>query len=571
VIVAHAQSRVPCVTHHYSAKGSHSTTTTEDTNLMRILIDQQSYEEMLSKPLHPRDCYVRNQEYLHHLYVDGVKYVVARAVYDCIKKAQQENDSEALLHLLMHKEEIERAINDARSKGIDPRTARSIGDPPPTEEESRPQLQNSFVPRPPQTIEDTGLNRTFLYEHTLRVIYNKGRATGTDLIEEMGLNYSIIDTLLKELRGQEMIDIGGQRGYGDINYEYILTPRGNQAALDAQLKTMYAGAVPVTLEDWIESVKKQTIKNVVVTRRNIREAFDGLVIDESILNQVGPAVNSGASVMLFGYPGNGKTTIAERITLLMGDDVFIPYTVYADGAVIKLYDSIVHEPPKHELPSDLEYDKRWVRISRPVVIVGGELTLEGLGLIYNRESRIYEAPFQMKANCGIFLIDDFGRQQVRVFDLLNRWIVPLEKRYDFLTTVTGKKLQIPFDQLIMFSTNLDPNDLGDDALLRRIKFKFEVVDPTEQQWRDIWKIMCRVLKVPYDDRGIDYLLAKWYKPDNRPLRMCQPRDLLLQMISIAKYNMETVTLNADLLDAACATYFPTKEKKNFGAKVRLDL
>jgi hypothetical protein len=538
---------------------------------MRILIDQSSYDEMLSKTSHPRDCYVRGTEYLHHIYLDGVKYLVARAVYDCIKRAQEADDGEALLHLMFHKEELERMVAETRAKGVDLRTARAIGDPPPTDQESRPRLQNSFTPKAPETIAETGLNRTFLYEHVVRIIYNKGRATGLELVDELGLSYGIIDVLLKELRGQELVDIGGQRGYGDVNYEYILTPRGNQAAADALLKTMYAGPCPVTLDDWIKSVKAQTVKDVVVTRRNIREAFQGLVIDESILNQVGPAVNSAASVMLFGFPGNGKTTIAERITLLMGDDIFIPYTVYADGAVIKMYDSIVHEPPKQELPSDLEYDRRWVRISRPVVITGGELTLEGLGLIYNKESRIYEAPFQMKANCGIFLIDDFGRQQVRVFDLLNRWIVPLEKRYDFLTTVTGKKLQIPFDQLIMFSTNLDPNDLGDDALLRRIKFKFEIIDPTEEQWREIWRIMCRVLKVPYDDRGLDYLLAKWYKPDNRPLRMCQPRDILLQAISIAKYNMETVTLNADLLDAACLTYFTSKEKKNFGAKVRLDL
>jgi hypothetical protein len=538
---------------------------------MRILIDQQSYDEMLSKSLHPRDCYVRNLEYLHHIYADGVKYIVARAVYDCIRKAQEVEDQDALLHLLLHKEEIERMVGAARNKGVDLRAVRIVGDPPPTDEESRPQLQNSFMPAAPQTIEETGLNRTFLYEQLLRIIYNKGRATGLDLVEELRLPYSAVDVLLKELRGQELIDIGGQRGYGDVNYEYILTPRGSQAAADALLKTMYTGPLPVTLEDWISSVKAQTVRDVVVTRRNIREAFQGLVIDESILNQVGPAVNSAASVMLFGFPGNGKTTIAERITLLMGDDIFIPYTIYADGAVIKMYDSIVHEPPKQELPDDLEYDRRWVRISRPVVIVGGELTLEGLGLIYNKDSRIYEAPFQMKANCGIFLIDDFGRQQVRVFDLLNRWIVPLEKRYDYLMTVTGKKLQIPFDQLIMFSTNLDPNDLGDDALLRRIKFKFEIIDPTEQQWREIWQIMCRVLRVPYDDRSLDYLLAKWYKPDDRPLRMCQPRDLLLQMISIARYNMESVSLNADLLDAACATYFTSKEKKNFGAKVRLDL
>lgn len=538
---------------------------------MRVLVDQKSYEELLSKTSHPRDCYVRTTEYPHHMYADGVKYLVARAVYDCLKKAQEAGDQEAILHLAMHKDEMDKLVADARVKGVDLRTARLLGDPPPTDDQARPKLSNGFTPVEPQEISETGLNRTFLYEHTTRIIYNRGRVTGVELSDELKLPYRIVDVLLTELRKQEMIDIAGQRGYGDINYEYVLTPRGNQSASDALLKTMYSGPAPVPLEDWIASVSAQTVKNVMVTRKNIRDAFQGLVIDESILNWVGPAVNSASSVMLFGYPGNGKTTIAERITHLMGDDIFIPYTVYADGAVIKMYDAIVHEAPKRELPEDTEYDKRWVRISRPVVIVGGELTLEGLGLVYNKESRTYEAPFQMKANCGIFLIDDFGRQQVRVFDLLNRWIVPLEKRYDFLTTVTGKKIQIPFDQLIMFSTNLDPNDLGDDALLRRIKFKFEIIDPTEEQWRQIWQIMCRVLKVPYDDRALNYLLDKWYKPDERPLRMCQPRDILLQLIAIAKYNMETPSLSADLLDAACATYFTSKEKKNFGAKVRLDL
>jgi hypothetical protein len=538
---------------------------------MRFLVDQRSYDDMLAKPSHPRDCYVRDQEYLHHLYVDGVKYVVARAVYDCLKRAQEAGDEEATLHMQFHKDALDKVVAEARSRGVDLRTARALGDAAPTDAQSRPQLSNAFTPEEPMTPDETGLNRTFLYEHTLRLIYNKGRVTGAEMAAEMCLNYRVIDVILTELRKQEMVDIGGQRGYGDVNYEYILTPRGSQAAIDAQLKTMYAGPAPVQLDDWIASVNAQTVKNVVVTRRNIREAFEGLVIDESILNSVGPAVNSASSMMLFGYPGNGKTTIAERLTRLMGDDVFIPYAVYVDGAIIKLYDSIVHEAPKRQLDPNLGYDKRWVWIGRPVVIVGGELTLAGLDLTYNRESRMYEAPFQMKANCGIFLIDDFGRQQVRVFDLLNRWIVPLEKRYDFLQTVTGKKIQIPFDQIIMFSTNLDPNDLGDDALLRRIKFKIEIIDPTEDQWREIWRIMCRVRKVPYDDKGLDYLVAKWYKPTSRPFRMCQPRDIILQMESIAKYSMEQVTLNPDLLDAACATYFTSAEKKNFGAKVRLDL
>jgi hypothetical protein len=538
---------------------------------MRYLLDQKSYEEMLSRTNHPRDAYVRNKQYCHHLYIEGVKYTVARAVYACMKEAQAANDTDALLHLNMHVQDLERLISEARGRGENLQTARMIGDPPPTDEESMPKLANSFHPQEPTELDATGLNRTFLTEHFLRILYNKGRATGRDLADSMALFYGIVEQVIVDLRNIEMIDIIGQRGFGDINYEYILTPRGQEAAQAALAKTQYSGPCPVPLNTWIESVTAQTVKNVRVTRRNIREAFQGLVIDESILNMVGPAVNSASSVMLFGYPGNGKTTIAERITNLMGDDIFIPHTIYADGAVIKMYDAIVHEPPRQPLPEDLEYDKRWIRVSRPVVITGGELTLEQLNLIYNETSKIYEAPFQMKANCGIFLIDDFGRQQVRVFDLLNRWIVPLEKRYDYLNTVTGMKIQIPFDQLIMFSTNLDPKDLGDDALLRRIKFKFEIIDPTEEQWREIWKIMCKVRRVPYEERGIDYLVNKWYTPDERPFRMCQPRDILDQIVSIARYNMETPNLSADLLDAACLAYFPSKEKKNFGAKVRLDL
>jgi hypothetical protein len=500
-----------------------------------------------------------------------VKYVVAKALYECINQAKAANDSDALLHLHFHKEDLERTIADARQKELDLRTTRVLGDAPPTDAEAMPILENSYIPPMPTTIEETGLNRTLLTEQFLRVMYNKGRATGGELAEALALFYGIVDVLIRELRDQDFIDIAGQRGYGDINYEYVLTPSGFRAANDALVKTQYAGPCPVPIKTWIESVKTQTIKNVVVTRRNIREAFADLIVDESILNWVGPAVNSGASVMLYGYPGNGKTSIAERITYLMGDAIFIPQTIEANGAIIKMFDAIVHEPPKKALPEDLEYDPRWTCITRPVVVVGGELTLEGLDLTYNEASKIYEAPFQMKANGGIFLIDDFGRQRVRVFDLLNRWIVPLEKRYDYLSTVTGQKIQIPFDQLIIFSTNLHPSDLGDDALLRRIKFKFEIIDPDEDQWRAIWRIMCKVRKVPYDDRGLDYLVAKWYKPENRPFRMCQPRDIIDQMISIAKYNMEKVTLNPDLLDAACATYFTSSQKTDFGAKVRLDL
>ena len=326
--------------------------------------------------------------------------------------------------------------------------------------------------------------------------------------------------------------------------EYVLTPRGVQAVNDAIQKTSYAGVCPVPLADYIAACKHQTIKNVVVTRLNIRRAFGDLIISEPVLNEVGPAVNSASSVFLFGYPGNGKTSIAERITRLMGDAIYIPHAIEADGQIIKLYDPIVHTAVEEPVVNGVaNYDTRWIKVKRPVVITGGELTLPMLDLTFNAVSKFYEAPFQMKANGGIFLIDDFGRQQCRPIDLLNRWIVPLEKRFDYLTTVTGKKLEIPFDQLIIFSSNLDPQDLADEAFLRRIKYKINVKDPDEAQWREIWRLVCKGRKIPYDDSGLDYLLEKWYLPHNRPLRMCHPRDILDQMVSMAKYVMEEVTLD----------------------------
>jgi hypothetical protein len=537
---------------------------------MRVLMDQQSHEEMLARSDHTNDCYVRPGQYLHHIYRNGIKYVVARALYTCINEAKQRGDAEALAHLSLHENELRGLVAAAKQSGSF-NGSQPLGDPEPVDV---PPLRTgeSFTPEKPITWEESGLNRTVLLEMILRTIYTKSRATGNEIADFMRLFYGVISPLLTELRGAEYIDIGGQRGVGDTNYEYVLTSRGTQAVAEALQKTQYAGAAPVPLDHYIEAMRHQTIKNVVVTRRSIRQAFGDLIISEPVLNEVGPAVNSASSIFLFGYAGNGKTSIAERITRLMGDSIYIPYCVEADGQLIKVFDPIVHEEVPDN-PADSQsrsYDERWVRIKRPVVIVGGELTLPMLDLTYNEVAKFYEAPFQMKANGGIFLIDDFGRQQCRPIDLLNRWIVPLEKRYDYLTTVTGKKLEIPFDQLIIFSSNLDPQDLADEAFLRRIKYKINVRDPDEPQWRQIWQLVCRSRKVPYDDKGIDYLLEKWYKPHARPLRMCQPRDLLDQMISMAKYSMEQVTLaNPDLVDAAAGTYFITGPKQSFGAKTNL--
>ncbi len=529
---------------------------------MQFLIEPAAIEEMNAANL-SSDCYVQEKHYPHHVYRGGEKCLVVRALYSAIADAKAKGDKESLTHLMLHEKQVKEwaAEMERQKQGFPP--SEEIKEyfihlrAPDNEEKAAPEEKPQFWPQIPTCIEDLGLNKGFISEMVVRTIYFKGRCTGNALSVSLRIPFwGIIGTILEELRAQEIIDIAGQVGLGEAGYEYVLTQKGTQRANDSLAKTAYAGPMPVSFAETIASVKAQSIKSVVVTHQNIRKAFSDLIIQDAVLNQIGPAVNSASSVFFFGAAGNGKTSIAERITRLMGGDMFVPYAIETDGQIIKLFDAINHTPMDDITgEKELPYDSRWVRIKRPVVVVGGELTLENLDLIFNENSKVYEAPFQMKANGGIFLIDDFGRQQCRPMDLLNRWIVPLEKRYDYLTLVTGKKLEVPFDQLIAFSSNLDPMDIADEAFLRRIKYKINVLDPDESQWRQIWQLVCRSKKVPYDDSAIDYLVNRHMKPQNRPFRMCQPRDLLEQMIALAKYSMEPARLSPDLIDSAASTYF----------------
>lgn len=535
---------------------------------MQFLIDQGAVEEMNQQELSP-DCYAYDRELPHHIYRDGEKCLVVRAMYAAIAQAKQKNDEVALAHLQLHEEEV-------REWAAEVERQKKAGNPMPyihqqmqaakaEEEENRPKLP-SFVPPVPLTLPDLGINEGFVAEMVVRTLYFKGTVSGGQLAVDLHvLFYGLLSVVLEQLRRQDMIDIAGQIGLGDAGYLYALTNKGQQRAQDILTKTSYAGPMPVGWNDLLASIKAQTMRNVMVTRTNIKKAFADLIINEAMFSQVGPAVNSGSSIFLFGAAGNGKTSIAERITRLMGDEIFVPYAVETDGQIIKILDPINHTIVQEGDVNKPEFDPRWVKIKRPVVVVGGELTLESLDLVYNENAKVYEAPFQMKANGGIFLIDDFGRQLVRPQELLNRWIVPLEKRYDYLTLVTGKKLEVPFDQLICFSTNLDPADMADEAFLRRIKYKINVLDPNEDEFRSIFKLVCKGRKVPYDDKGVDYLIKRWYKPFNRPFRNCQPRDILDQIIALAKYNMQPPTLTPDLMDSACSTYFVNlKENKEEG-------
>ncbi len=407
----------------------------------------------------------------------------------------------------------------------------------------------------PGAIEQTGLDLAFIADLTLKSIYFQSMATGQAISDQLCLPYfNVVERALTSLKREELLEVNGSLGIGEMAYQYMLTPKGAARVQEVMDRNSYVGPAPVTLEAFREMVRVQSIRNTRVTPQEVRQAMTDLVFDDQILDAVGQAVNTGGSVFLFGDPGNGKTVLAERITELLGGYVLIPHALLVDGQVIKVLDLQNHQPVAlSNARTDL--DRRWVTCRRPTVIVGGELTLQGLDLVYDPSTKIYEAPLQMKAINGMLLIDDFGRQQVRPRDLLNRWIVPLEKRVDFLTLHTGKKIEVPFDELIVFSTNLSPRDLVDEAFLRRIQSKIHIGNPTLDQFREIFRRQCDSLGVPFEQAGLVHLLREHYVKPKRELRSCHPRDILRTMLGIARYLGSTPSLTPDLIDRACSTYF----------------
>jgi predicted ATPase with chaperone activity len=306
------------------------------------------------------------------------------------------------------------------------------------------------------------------------------------------------------------------------------------------------------------SVEAQTIRAEAVRRRDVEDAFADVSVDGPTMDLLGPAINSGAGLFLYGFPGNGKTTIAKRITRCFGQHLWIPQTIVEDGQIIKLYDAAFHEAVRAAESNILKsagHDARWIKIRRPTVVVGGELTMDSLEIRHDPSTNVGEASLQMKSNGGCLLIDDFGRQRVEPAALLNRWIVPLECRYDYLTLATGKKIQVPFDQLIIFSTNLEPTDLADEAFLRRIPYKIEIVDPSIEEFRKLFQSACLTMGCPYQPQAVDYLVQTHYRPQGRPLRRCHARDLLAAASNYSVFNDVPLQLTPQLLDRVVKSYF----------------
>lgn len=416
-----------------------------------------------------------------------------------------------------------------------------------------------------QDIEATGLSAGFVQDLALKIMYFRGQLTGHDVASAMHLPFqTVASPILEFLKREQMCEVKGSGGLGAASYQYTITDKGSARAREQLERTTYTGPAPVPWDDYVTAIKAQGGKRLTVTPRVMRQSLSHLVLEPSVFSKIGPAVNSGRSIFLYGPPGNGKTTIAESIGgMILTNDIYIPYAVEVDGQIVKVYDEINHVAVPEEMNvgggtgplGGRRKDARWIRIKRPVIMVGGELTLDGLELIYDRTNKYYEAPYQMKANGGMFLIDDFGRQQIRPRDLLNRWIVPMEKNIDFLSLHTGRKMEVPFEVLIVFSTNLPPRDLVDEAFLRRIRHKIEVTSPSFESYREIFTRVAKARDIPYDENGVRYILQEYYIKRDRKLRASHPRDLIDQLVDISGYLGVDPILSKELLDQAADSYF----------------
>ncbi len=425
------------------------------------------------------------------------------------------------------------------------------------------------APIAPESLKESGLSTGFICEMLLRTLYSRGSMIGRDIAQLLCLPFKVIQEPLRFLKDEKCIQVDGGDLVGVVSYKFSLTDIGRKRAQEATEQCAYVGPAPVPLEDYVEQCYRQTVTGLSCFPEALKAPFSHLVLKEEMFNNIGPAIISGRSVFIYGPPGNGKTAMARAIGDYMntaGGSVYIPYAFVADGAIITVFDPSLHviddapvdygdetDATVRKLLSTGATDQRWVRIRRPVIVTGGELNLSMLDLRYNAEANFYQAPIHFKANGGVFLIDDFGRQQCTPKELLNRWILPLEDRHDFLTVATGKKFQVPFEQLIIFSTNLDPKDLVDDAFLRRIRHKVGINAPTRDVYERIFMANCKRLGLNYAADAVDYLYERYYTRGRTP-RASDCRDLLETVQSICRYRRQPVHLTRDLMVEASASF-----------------
>jgi energy-coupling factor transporter ATP-binding protein EcfA2 len=433
-----------------------------------------------------------------------------------------------------------------------------------TESATRPQTKISSValvaPRTPRTVDETGLSFLFLVELLTKTLFLRGQLSLAELAEHLKLTVGVLEPLLAFMRTERLCEIS-RTSETETATAYNLTELGRLRAEGFLQKSQYAGTAPVSLRSYIDQIRKQSIVDMQVTREKIAQAFEGIVIREPILRQFGAAMNSGRAIFVYGPAGSGKTFISEHLVGLLSGDVAIPHAIVVDNEVIQVFDPLIHVPvagenePAMALDRRRTHDMRWVVCHRPVVRTGGELTLSMLDLDFDASARFYQAPPQVKANNGLLIIDDLGRQLAPAMAVMNRWIVPLDRRLDYLALHTGKKFMIPFDVIVVFSSNMPPKELADEAFLRRLGYKIFVGQLEEDEYRAIAAQVCEELSIPHSESGIAYLLREHHYKENRPLYACIPRDILGQLRDIARYEGVAPELTPSLLDWAWENYF----------------
>jgi hypothetical protein len=420
-------------------------------------------------------------------------------------------------------------------------------------------------PAPPKTPEETGLSRDFMINLIAKIMNVRGTMTPTAVSEVIKLPKLVVRVLVEDMVKLRLVEARGLVSSDDIKSDirYALTDRGKSWALEAMLVSQYVGPAPVTLEAFEQQVLRQGISNERIFRDTLEGALSHLVLPSGIMPQLGPAVNSGRSVLLYGEPGNGKTSIAEALSATFKDTIYYPYAIEVDSQVIQFYDEPLHERLEGGDEGADPLDARWVRCRRPVVVTGGELSLDMLDLSFEPTSRFYEAPMHLKALGGVFVLDDFGRQRQKPQDFLNRWIVPLEKNFDILSLHTGKKFRVPFDQLVIFSSNIPPHDLADEASLRRIYFKIRVPSPTKEDYLEIFRRACRDAGIPYDDRVAAQFYRDIYERKNLVPSGAHPGFLLRHIIAACIYLDRKPELSRELLDLAWSNVAASRRTEEF--------
>ncbi len=417
-----------------------------------------------------------------------------------------------------------------------------------------------LIPPVPETLDDTGLAQSVVEQLIFKMLYSRGDLLGRDLSTALGLKFSLIEALIETMKRQHLIEVKRSLGMGASTAVFALSEAGRNHARECLETNQYAERAPVPLYQYSYFVRHQRRREGWLTPEALAHAYRRMVVTPQILSQIGPAVSSGNSFLIYGQPGNGKTFLAEALGGLDDSCIYLPYAIESQGNIIQVFDPIYHHPVEDaNEPSVISieppHDGRWLKCRRPFIVTGGELTMQMMDWNYNSTSRVYDAPYQLKANNGIYLIDDFGRQRCTPAEVLNRWIVPMERRVDYLSFISGGKMTVPFEAFLIFSTNLKPDQLGDEAFLRRIQYKMLLRSPEEVEFAAIFRTFCAARDLECTDELIARFVATNYRPSGKPFRRCHPRDVISHAIDLMHFEGLPLKLTDDVLNRAFESCF----------------